>query len=1036
MERRRFEMPHKWWLPPGLLVLASLTACVYFNTFYNAEKYFGQAEKARRDEEDVAILEQRAKDAHLSARTEQLYEKAAKKASRVLEKYPESGRVDDALFLLGRAFYWQQDYLSAARSFRELEEGFPQSDLYDRARYWRALSLEGQGEYDSARALYRDLLDGAGPDVGARAGLRLGEMAFAQDEHVVAVQQYRAALENYPGSDLEARLWLGLGEALMAMEDSTRHEEALQAFSRVLEADPSAEVEYLARLNRGRLFYARGQLSQALPVYRGLLDEGRFRAFEGRTRILIGRHYQKEHNLGAALEEYEQVRDDFPQSESSAMALYQTGLLYLREYGEEESAKEYFTEVGREKPGSKAAVLARDMLRYLGEIAAVRQRITRADSLAAVQGGEVTSSAGRDSMVNGSSIGAGARATAGDVPETAETGVTAAAPDTAVPALPGTVAAALPTGTLSRPDTVLPTSTSPPATGAAADTLQQPAGKGPLDADSTRSPAVAAAQAGRVLDDLLQAAELYRDPERLGVPDSAVHYLQEIRRRFPEFEEMPRILYSLAWTYSELKDDPEAGRSLLEELIELYPESGHANAARRELGRAVRITAAQDAKAEFQRLEKIRLRDPRDLRAYVPLLDSLSRKYPGTDTGAKAAYVAAHATENIAGDSAAAAARYADIRARFPRSRYADLVAARDSVQRAGLVSKLQRGLKSVGGSLPVGERITVLSAEPDTMDSVAWARKHHALGLRAYRREDLQQARYQLERSLEERREQPEVLYQLGKVLAEQGYEGDAGQRFQEALALEPNMLAAQYSLLAAHTRAGRSDSANHYLRTIMQRDTRNPQVQLLREQYPDLAEGRNSEELELRTLEELALDPPDDDMELSSSTVLREPPLVRRPTLPAAVQGASDTAEVIVDILVDTTGGVGGLEVYSGPDSLHGPAIMAAEQYTFFPAVDRRGRKVPVWVELVLPFVPATPGATKGVPGPVWRPPDADGAGAGADTRSAGGDAMHERPASEGQGSPNTGARTAPISGEQENPAPLVPQAAAESASVEKEH
>ena len=74
------------------------------------------------------------------------------------------------------------------------------------------------------------------------------------------------------------------------------------------------------------------------------------------------------------------MRDDFPLTEVSAMALYRTGLLYLQEQSERERAQEYLEEVSKEKRGSEGAILAQDVLRDLNELDRLRAEIHRADS--------------------------------------------------------------------------------------------------------------------------------------------------------------------------------------------------------------------------------------------------------------------------------------------------------------------------------------------------------------------------------------------------------------------------------------------------------------------------------------------------------------------------------------------------------------------------------------------------------------------------------------------------------------------------------
>ena len=108
----------------------AIPACVYFNTFYNAKKSFREAEKERRKHEETYAdwaFDQAGPELQRqrSMQADQLYDKAVRKASKVLDEYKESDLVDDAMFLIGRAYYWRGEYLNAQESFRDLETFFP-----------------------------------------------------------------------------------------------------------------------------------------------------------------------------------------------------------------------------------------------------------------------------------------------------------------------------------------------------------------------------------------------------------------------------------------------------------------------------------------------------------------------------------------------------------------------------------------------------------------------------------------------------------------------------------------------------------------------------------------------------------------------------------------------------------------------------------------------------------------------------------------------------------------------------------------------
>ncbi|MBI2505359.1 MAG: tetratricopeptide repeat protein [Candidatus Latescibacteria bacterium] len=900
-----------------LLLLAALLAlpgCVYFNTFYNAQKFYRQAEKARQQDEESQNQagtggRKRKRD---TVKASELYDKAARAASRVLDQYKESDRVDDAMFLLGRAFYWQGDYTNAIRTFGDLEKYFPTSEFYHQARYWQGLAYQAQGAKFAARELYRSLFSEGQGEVAVQAGQRLGEMAFAEEDYVAAIQEYRAGLEAFPQSPLRAELWLRLGESIMARADTAAYGEALDAFAQALDARPAPEVGYKARLNQGKVLSAQGQEDQALEVYTSLLREQRFRRFEGQTRLLIGQHYQERDLFDQALEEYGRVRDDFPQSAYSAMALYYTGMLYFSHYGDKERAREYLQEVNKEKPGSEAAELSGQRLQDLGELDRIMARLHQADSLAALSAVGVAPSADSLAPMPGDTLQA----------EQADSTQATLADSAAADSLPAGLA-----------DSALPT---------LADSLPVPLAV---------PPPAAAQPDSALLADLFAVAEIYRS--KLVQPDSAAHYYQQIAERFPAAPQLPRVLYSLAWIEREMKGDQAAALPYLERLIEAYPLSEHANAARRLLGLPVELSLEEEAAAQFSRVEEERLASGLEPAAYLPLLDSLSQQYPETRAGARAAYLAAWTCENVQGDSAAAEERYGRLAAEHPGSEFARLAEARRKAREEGAMEKLERGLKALARGLNPGERLAVIAVEPDSSDSLSLARRYLGFGLRAQRRGDLQAARQQYELALEEQERLPEALYRMGRIMEQEGYFDDAGEYYRKARVYDPGSVRVCYGLLAVYTAAGQEDSANHYLREVARRDRRNPQVEELLVRYPTLS-GAEPESLDRRSLEELGLAPEEDWKQSGDFLGLSALPLVQESVAPQYPQAVTDTVQVILDILVAQDGKPARVEVFRGEAPFIDAAVEAGRKYSFFPAMDKGDKEVRTWVEVVVSFAP----------------------------------------------------------------------------------
>lgn len=860
---------------PLVLLLAcclAISACVYFNTFYNAKKSFREAEKERRKHEETyadwafdqagpELQQQRSRQA------DQLYDKAVRKASKVLDQYKESDLVDDAMFLIGRAYYWRGEYLNAQESFGDLETFFPSSPYFDQARYWRARCLEEQRIDGQAQSLYRVLFDEAEEKIAVQAGLHLAEMAHDREDYVAAIREYRATLEAFPKSAGRAQLWLRLGEALMALEDPARLNEALTAFDEVLQADPSDDEKYRAQLNSGRALYAMGAEDEALATYVSLLDEGGFRRFEGRTRLLIGEWYQGRRLLNEALAEYEQVRNDFPQTPSAAMALYRIGLLHLQEYGDTELGREYLEESSRESPGAQGVLLAQEMLGHMHRLERIQRQIHRADSLYADSLGAV---------------------------------------------------------------------------------------QGPLlwrQAEEIPADTMVVARSLEVLDDLFSACELYR--HEIGQADSARAYYEEVIRRFPDSDQLPRAVYSLAWIELQLRGDEEGARPHLLRLIEEFPTSAHANEARSLLGQKTEATAEELAARAFARIETLRLAQPEATEAYIPLLDSLSHAFTGTQNGAQAAFLAANIYENVVGDTTAAEQRYQLLREEFAETRFGKLAQQRWEVREERLIDKLERSLKAIGGQLGPGEQIELLALEPDTLDSVSLARKYIGFAERAQRRGDAALARDFYERSIDQQVANPRALYQLGNINWEEGYFNDAVEFYRQALSFNKRNLNLYYRLWRAFTEQGVEDSANYYLREIARRDRNSAQIRFLVEKYPDFQGGQDREDLDIEAMIELDLSIPPDELRWKEGDLaLSDWPLVRQVVRPVYPAAAEDSAEVLLDVLIDREGRPEQVEVFRGDPPFVENAVAAAYDYRFYPAVRRNGEEIKSWVELAVPF------------------------------------------------------------------------------------
>jgi len=84
----------------SLIIFSFVFSCAYFNTLYNAQQYFDEAETHR--------LEKEGRNIPLSAIDK--YGKTIQKCQKSLNEYPNSRWKIDAYLLMSKARYYRKDY--------------------------------------------------------------------------------------------------------------------------------------------------------------------------------------------------------------------------------------------------------------------------------------------------------------------------------------------------------------------------------------------------------------------------------------------------------------------------------------------------------------------------------------------------------------------------------------------------------------------------------------------------------------------------------------------------------------------------------------------------------------------------------------------------------------------------------------------------------------------------------------------------------------------------------------------------------------
>ncbi len=131
-----------------LLISLLLVSCVYFNTFFNAKQYYAEALNAKKQNKGK-----------LTSNIRDKFEISIGKCAYIIQEYPRSKWVDNAILLMGQCLYEQENYIKALRKFQEYEQYYSSNDLYPVAKLYLAKTYLEMKEYDSAMKQFSSIFN-------------------------------------------------------------------------------------------------------------------------------------------------------------------------------------------------------------------------------------------------------------------------------------------------------------------------------------------------------------------------------------------------------------------------------------------------------------------------------------------------------------------------------------------------------------------------------------------------------------------------------------------------------------------------------------------------------------------------------------------------------------------------------------------------------------------------------------------------------------------------------------------------------------
>ena len=352
-----------------ILMVFLLSGCAYYNTFYNAKKSFKDGENAQKSAP--------AASRQNIGRTQ--YEDAIKKASKVLTFHPKSKWADDALFLIGKAYFNMGEYVKARRKFEELEQSFPKSKLLDDSHYYISLCHYNLGEKREAVASMTGLLNSKKTDKKRKGQVSfwIGETQFENKEYDDAITYYEKTLKEFDADTLSALTQFRVGECYWLKKD---YQKAQAAFAEVEKRGPSSDLLFESRFKTGECSYLLGEYYKGMKMFDDLSEDKKFSSHLPEIKLKIAEGYYHINELSLAMQEYTEITESYPKTESSAQAYYRLGEIYQDKFGDLTEAQKMYESCKNENPSFPIAKEALTQSANISKIEKYQQDLSGEDS--------------------------------------------------------------------------------------------------------------------------------------------------------------------------------------------------------------------------------------------------------------------------------------------------------------------------------------------------------------------------------------------------------------------------------------------------------------------------------------------------------------------------------------------------------------------------------------------------------------------------------------------------------------------------------
>ncbi len=329
-----------------------LFSCAYFNTFYNAEKYFKEADRIRLEKSGKAI----------PLRAIDNYGKTIQKCRVVLSEFPDSKLVNDAILLMAKAQYYRSEYDEAITNLKIIYSQGNSQQIAE-AKYWSAVCKWRKGKTQTAINELQEIIKLTEDDnIKAQCHLSLADIAFDLDRDENFLFHLEEGAKIIKDRAEKGIVYNKLADIAFNNEN---YAVAEGAYKEVIKNSLTKEKIENAHIQLLKISRILGDHRSAERKIKSMLVDEKFKNIKGELELELVQLYLAQKDTDNAMVRLESIIKDYQKTKTSSEAYYLMGQINLSGIWNPDIAKEKFSQVKKEYNRSEYGPIAESKVKAI-----------------------------------------------------------------------------------------------------------------------------------------------------------------------------------------------------------------------------------------------------------------------------------------------------------------------------------------------------------------------------------------------------------------------------------------------------------------------------------------------------------------------------------------------------------------------------------------------------------------------------------------------------------------------------------------------